>query len=308
MPSFPIPITPSSPTTNRNMSNTNPTTHSLSQDFSSTSPASAMSISPQTPAMQAPLISPSTASGGAGSGSILKWAQSFSKSPSNPNASNGIHSSAPAPPATATAVPANQQIGFDIPPSSTSHSHHDHHDHDEHDSFEFGDISLNEMKARSLGRMSRRAVSMSIAPSGGGMSNGGIAAMLSGFGAKSPPAGSGADGFGNGVGAGTSYGSLGMGSPPPSGVLADKAAKGQGVLRRLSIGGSGFRVSLAPRRHDTAFGGRPARTRTLQPLNIRHHSFLHLFNLRPVRLLHTSTMAAHPLSQLPRPPLTRRSL
>ena len=62
----------------------------------------------------------------------------------------------------------------------------------------------------------------------------GISGMLSGFGSTSPPKG--AD-------------ILGVGSPPgqmASSVLADKTARGQGVLRRLSIGGGFAKVSPAP--------------------------------------------------------------
>ena len=106
----------------------------------------------------------------------------------------------------------------------------------EHDSFEFGD--LNDMQTRSWGRMGRRAVSMSMSVPAAGPGGSGIAAML----ARSPvPAGTAPAGAIGGGG----------GSPPQpvtgldaqSGVLADKAARGQGVLRRLSIGGFS-RVSL----------------------------------------------------------------
>ena len=57
-------------------------------------------------------------------------------------------------------------------------------------------------------------------------------------------------GNGNGNGGGGSGGvadGAGMGSPISGGLMGDKAAKGQGVLRRLSLSGSGFvRVSLIP--------------------------------------------------------------
>jgi hypothetical protein len=65
----------------------------------------------------------------------------------------------------------------------------------------------------------------------------GITGMLSGFGATSPPKNS--DG-------------LGIGSPPgqlSSGVMADKTAKGQGVLRRLSISSTFAKVSLTTMDH-----------------------------------------------------------
>lgn len=133
---------------------------------------------------------------------------------------------------------ATQQKGFDIP-VIVDHDHDHDHDHEhEHDSFEFGDLSLNDMKARTWGRAGRRAVSMSMSmpSSGTGQGGSGIAAMLSGYGAMSPPA------TATGEINNNSYNGLGVGSPP-GGVMADKAAKGQGVLRRLSIGGGGFRVS-----------------------------------------------------------------
>jgi hypothetical protein len=147
---------------------------------------------------------------------ILQWARSF-KSP--PMQANSTLEPA-APPAQ------HQQKGFDIP---AIHAQHDDHDHDEHDSFEFGDLST-----RSWGKMGRRAVSMSV-PSGQG-----ITGMLSGFGATSPPKHS------EGMSVGSPSSGLGIGSPPgpPGGVMADKTARGQGVLRRLSISGSFAKVSL----------------------------------------------------------------
>lgn len=61
----------------------------------------------------------------------------------------------------------------------------------------------------------------------------GISGMLSGFSPTSPPThGGGAEG-------------LGVGSPPAQmsgSVMADKTARGQGVLRRLSIGGGFAKV------------------------------------------------------------------
>ena len=165
-------------------------------------PASSISISPQTPALPIPNLSTTAPNPNSG---ILQWARSFKSPPMN--ASSTLEPADPA---------AHQQKGFDIP---AIHAHHDEHDHDEHDSFEFGDLST-----RSWGRMGRRAVSMSV-PSGQG-----ITGMLAGFGATSPPKHS--DG-------------LGMGSPPAqpsSGVMADKTARGQGVLRRLSISSSFVKV------------------------------------------------------------------
>lgn len=169
-------------------------------------PASSISISPQTPAL--PIQQNLSTTAPNPNSGILQWARSFKSPPPQMSATLDPAS----PPATA---PAHQQKGFDIP---GIHAEDHDHDHDEHDSFEFGDLST-----RSWGKMGRRAVSMSM-PSGQG-----ITGMLTGFGATSPPKHS--EG-------------LGVGSPPAqSGVLADKTARGQGVLRRLSIGGSFAKVS-----------------------------------------------------------------
>lgn len=179
-------------------------TMSSSQNTKDT-PASSISISPQTPALP---IQPnlSTTAPNPNSG-ILQWARSF-KLP--PQMNSTLEAMSP---------PAHQQKGFDIP---AIHADDHEHDHDEHDSFEFGDLST-----RSWGSMGRRTVSMSM-PSGQG-----VTGMLSGFGATSPPKHS--EG-------------LGFGSPPAqSGVMADKTARGQGVLRRLSIGGGFAKVCLNPR-------------------------------------------------------------
>lgn len=162
-------------------------------------PASSISISPQTPAM--PIQQNLSTTAPNPNSGILQWARSFKSPPPQMSAT-----------LDATSPPAHQQKGFDIPAI-----HAEDHDHDEHDSFEFGDLST-----RAWGKMGRRAVSMSM-PSGQG-----ITGMLSGFGATSPPK--------HGEG-------LGVGSPPAqSGVLADKTARGQGVLRRLSISGSFTKV------------------------------------------------------------------
>jgi hypothetical protein len=185
MSTSPIPITPPL------QMSSNSTTQSKD------TPASSISISPQTPFL--PIQNLSTTAPNPNSG-ILQWAKSFKSPPMQ--ASSTLEPADPA---------AHQQKGFDIP---AIHAHHD-----EHDSFEFGDLST-----RSWGRMGRRAVSMSV-PSGQG-----ITGMLSGFGATSPP---------------KHTEGLGIGSPPAqpsSGVMADKTARGQGVLRRLSISSSFVKV------------------------------------------------------------------
>lgn len=99
--------------------------------------------------------------------------------------------------------------GMSIPQSGQD-DHHGDHALENHDSFEFGD--LDDLKSRSWAT-GRRAASMS-QPSG---RPSGISSMLTGFGASpmSPTE--------------TSSGSS---------ILADNAAKGQGIMRRLSISGS----------------------------------------------------------------------
>jgi hypothetical protein len=175
-------------------------------------PSSSISISPQTPFSTNQNLSTTAPNPNSG---ILQWARSFKSPPTQ--AGPTLEPAAP---------PAHQQKGFDIP---AIHTQHDDHEHDEHDSFEFGDLST-----RSWGRMGRRAVSMSV-PSGQGISS-----MLTGFGATSPPKNP------EGLGIGSPSGSLGIGSPPAGpagGVMADKTARGQGVLRRLSISSSFVKVS-----------------------------------------------------------------
>lgn len=183
-------------------------------------PGSSVSMSPQTPYI--PIQNLSSTAPNPNSG-ILQWARSFKSPPAQggmtlPPASGPGSGSPPAHPTHAH----QQQKGFDIP---SIHAENHDHDHDEHDSFEFGDLSSRTWG----GRMGRRAVSMSV-PSGQGISG-----MLSGFTPTSPPKQAFADG-------------LGVGSPPSqmsSSVLADKTARGQGVLRRLSIGGGFAKVRRA---------------------------------------------------------------
>ena len=105
------------------------------------------------------------------------------------------------------------QKGFNIPAVVDQNDDKDH-DHESHDSFEFGDYQ--DLKSRSWTTNGRRAVSMSVPP-GQGVS--GITSMLKGFGES-------------------------QNTPPPGGVMADKVAKGQGVLRRLSLSGNNYRVSV----------------------------------------------------------------
>ena len=94
---------------------------------------------------------------------------------------------------------------------------------EEHDSFEFGD--LNDLRSRGWNK-NRRALSMSM-PRG----QSGIAAML------------------GATQSGVSPGSASSQAIPPGGVMADKAAKGQGVLRRISFSNTLSRVSAQSRPH-----------------------------------------------------------
>ncbi|WVQ99999.1 hypothetical protein IAU59_007142 [Kwoniella sp. CBS 9459] len=196
----------------------------LSPPLPSNTPGSSMSVSPQTPFFPPPGLA--TSSTPTQSSSLFKWASSFGKSPNSQTNGNvtGLGPSS-----------LNKQSGFDVPPTIQDVEDHEH----EHDSFEFGDYG--DLKSRSwtasAGTGGRRTMSMSYASGRQGQS--GIAAMLKGgFGdnntgqgqAMSPPAG------GGGAAPGQSM--------PVGGVMADKAAKGQGVLRRLSLSGGSYRPAF----------------------------------------------------------------
>jgi len=129
-----------------------------------TTPSSDLSISPQTPFLTQPGMSPSSATPTPTiSQGFFKWAAS-----------------------TLPKSPPVQQRGFDLP-AVTVADHETDLEHESYDSFEYGDFS--DLKLRPWGG-GRRAVSMSM-PSGQGAS--GIGSMLKGFGespnpAQSPPA------------------------------------------------------------------------------------------------------------------------
>ncbi|WVR07489.1 hypothetical protein IAU60_004531 [Kwoniella sp. DSM 27419] len=200
----PIPIS-SSPTHSSYSHANNPI---LSPPQPSHTPGSSVSISPQTPFFPPPGLA--TSSTPTQSSGLIKWASSFGKSPSN----------------TISNMSPNKQSGFDVPPTIHDEEDHEH----EHDSFEFGDYG--DLKSRSWAGTSvgsRRCMSMSYAPG----AQSGIAAMLKG-------------GFGDApAGGGTNTGQpVGGNSMPAGSVLADKAAKGQGVLRRLSMSGGSYRASF----------------------------------------------------------------
>lgn len=232
MPSVPIPIS---------LDHSTPTAQTYG--MTSNSPSSSISISPQTPFFPPPgmanhMGSPRDIPGslnpssppGAQSG-FFKWAAaSLGKSP-----------------------PVHAQKGFDIPNTNGQHNDEEHHEH--HDSFEFGDFD--DLKSRSWTKQ-RRAVSMS-GPSG-------ITSMLTGFGATSPPTTSTSvppRDLGNGPGGGA--GSTPM-SVPSNSVLAENAARGQGVLRRLSMSGSSFRPGfLSPNSATTTLPSPPAIQAQLPP-------------------------------------------
>ncbi|WWD19068.1 hypothetical protein CI109_103526 [Kwoniella shandongensis] len=171
----------------------------------STTPTSAVSISPQTPFFPPPGLPASTTP--TQPTSIFKWAASLGKSPSPPTQTKTF----------------DWSEGYN---STSLGAHAEEHEH-EHDSFEFGDF--NDIKSRPWAQ-GRRTMSMSAGPSATGQS--GIAAMLKNGGGvaresiSGPPAG---------------QATLGVGSVPTGGVMADKVAKGQGVLRRLSLSGSAYR-------------------------------------------------------------------
>ncbi|OCF39972.1 hypothetical protein I317_06226 [Kwoniella heveanensis CBS 569] len=198
----------------------------LSPPLPSNTPGSSISVSPQTPFFPPPGLATSTTP--TQSSGLFKWASSFGKSPNSQTSGNALGPSSP-----------NKQSGFDVPPTIQDVEDHEH----EHDSFEFGDYG--DLKSRSwtasTGAGGRRAMSMSYAAGRSGQS--GIAAMLKGgFGGDntgqgiSPPAGGGGPGPGQ--------------SMPVGGVMADKAAKGQGVLRRLSLSGTSYRPAfLSPPLH-----------------------------------------------------------
>lgn len=115
---------------------------------------------------------------------------------------------------TSPAKPTGGQTAGSPPAPKIDIPHHHEDDHFDHDSLEFGDIS--DLKNRgwaaaAAARGQRRAVSMSMSPG----------QTLTG-------------GFNNQAGV----------SPPQfTGVLGDKMARGQGVLRRLSFTSGFSRVS-----------------------------------------------------------------
>lgn len=209
MPAAPIPIT------------TDRFTSGYTPAMTSNSPSSSISISPQTPFNSGggALAVPNNAAMGVSptNPSFFKWAAAAAQLGKSPPLGSQ------SPPADGT-----HQRGFDIP----SHGHGgDEHEHEHHDSFEFGD--LDDLRLRSWSK-TRRAASMSAGPGPGG-----IASMISGFGASSPPTKT--EVLGSSA---TSSNAKGAMAIPSGGVLADKNSKGQGVLRRLSLSGSNFtRVS-----------------------------------------------------------------
>lgn len=136
------------------------------------------------------------------------------------------------------------------------HTHGHDHDHDEHhDVFEFGDF--NHMAKGSWTGHGRRAASMSMASGANAVGAGSMgneqslsaifAASGSSFGGMPSPTQE--MGPGQGQGQGMMIPKSGPASSPPGagfrgGVVADNAAKGVGVLRRLSLSGSLTRVCL----------------------------------------------------------------
>ena len=117
----------------------------------------------------------------------------------------------------------DQQKGFDVPVM------HEEHEHETHDSFEFGDF--NDLKSRSW-TAGRRAASMSAPKSSG------VTSMLRGFGATEQ------------VQPQPAQGQAQAKTQSQGQLVADNAARGQGVLRRLSLTGGGYRVSVLFNPHD----------------------------------------------------------
>ncbi|KAK8854786.1 hypothetical protein IAR55_003525 [Kwoniella newhampshirensis] len=226
--SAPIPINQSTTTPPHQ---THPTLSAL--PLPSTTPTSAMSVSPQTPFFPPPGLPASTTP--SQPSSIFKWAASLGKSPSPPTQPRNFEWSE----------------GYN---GNALGAHVEDHEH-EHDSFEFGDF--NDIKSRSWG-MGRRTMSMSASVGVAGQS--GIAAMLKNGGGSAreavPAQNSGQAG-------------LGVGSVPCGGVMADKVAKGQGVLRRLSLSGSAYRPPfMSPPLQSSALPPSPpavAATTTIPP-------------------------------------------
>ena len=248
MPSEPIPIRSSatdllSRMSDRKGSNGESGVAIPYQPAASSSPSSTLSISPQTPFFPPPLASPPLVHGAglsttAPSGGFFKWASAFSKSPSIPEGLMGrsprSSSSSQGSGSESDATPLAQK-GFDIPEQNGGINTFgggllgpDDIEQESHDSFEVGD--LNDIKSRSWNK-NRRAVSMSLP-----RNQSGISAML---GNQFGGGGAGKEASPNGVG-GSSVGPNGSMSPPimpPGGVMADKAAKAQGVMRRISFSG-----------------------------------------------------------------------
>ncbi|WVQ81857.1 hypothetical protein IAT38_003984 [Cryptococcus sp. DSM 104549] len=168
-----------------------------------TSPSS---LSPQTPFFPPPGMGGTPAQ----PGSLFKWAASFGRA---------------SPPVAGSAPGGGAGRGLGGSPSAGSVTPAIvKDDHDEHDSFEFGDFGGSWVKGR-------RAMSMSGSASG----QSGIAAMMKNGGSPTESRG---DAFVAGAAAGAG---AGAGRLAGGGVMADKAAKGQGVLRRLSLSGAGYR-------------------------------------------------------------------
>jgi hypothetical protein len=167
-------------------------------------PSSSLSISPQTPFLIP--THPNLATSPSNK-NFLRYAAALSKSPIGQQPS---------------VLP---QKGF-VPTWEPDHDH-DHPEH--HDSFEFGDYGDLKSKSWTAG-VNRRAASISGLPS---QPSGIISGLTAGK-----------EGVGGGQGAGVGVNAQVQAQVQSQGFVADKVAKGQGVLRRLSLTGGGFaRVS-----------------------------------------------------------------
>lgn len=247
------------------------------------SPSSSLSISPQTPFFPPPgaPLSPLGSSATPTQSGFIKWASGFSlgKSPVSPplSSTKGFE----IPHLQSPSQSHQHQTSASLPASAIVMDEDDHHAHERHDAFEFGDFG--DMKNKSwtgaTATANRRAVSMSMAS---GQTASGITSMLRGFGSTSAASGQHGEvtspiGFSPASGPGHNQnGTSPPASMPQGGVLADKAAKGQGLLRRFSIGGGFARVSGA--------GSNCILTHPYFTTSPHHHTALptpHTFSLSP---------------------------
>jgi hypothetical protein len=192
-----------------------------SPSANSQTPSSSLSISPQTPFFPPPSLANTIGSPTSN--------PTLATSPTNKNFIRYAAALSKSPPTT-TPMGITTQRGFQ-PIQPLDHDHdHDHPEH--HDSFEFGDYGDLKSKSWTAG-VNRRAASISgPVPTTQGQAGQGLGIM-------------------GGLSASRAEGGSLSGQGQQGGVMADKVAKGQGVLRRLSLSGGSFsRVSGAMNRFE----------------------------------------------------------